>query len=75
MRTSSSQSKLSTGAAAWASTEKVSSELFTLTYGALVRQARSGQAGRRLPLTPWQLVNDSEGCVEDVNAQLDKLCV
>lgn len=57
MKASSSTSRLTAGAAAWASVDKVNGELFSLTYGALVRQ----------------LLNDYEDCVEDVNTQLEKM--
>ena len=42
-----------------ANLEKCNPELFTLTYGAIVRQ----------------LLNDFEDNVEEVNKQLDKMCV
>jgi len=53
----------------------VNSELFTLTYGSLVRQARTALLSPH-PCTSRfaQLLNDSEDCVDDVNVQLDKLC-
>jgi len=45
------------GQAAWNATEKVNSELFTLTYGAIVRQ----------------VLHDYEDCVEEVNKKLDSM--
>jgi hypothetical protein len=58
MRRASSTGHAEGASPLWSSAEKVNSELFSLTYGALVRQ----------------LLNDSQDCVEDVNVQLEKLC-